>query len=147
MLKRISKKPRKLTECCPIRASDRFTINSGIAVGLMLLLGLGNGYNTVWKIFGSSNQLLAALALIVATCWLVARRQPVWYTLLPALFMLLTAVTALVRELVTKYIPGWPGTAPLAITAIVVLIMTAGIVISAINRWITIARRERLQTK
>ncbi|MFH1748195.1 MAG: carbon starvation CstA family protein [Planctomycetota bacterium] len=122
------------------RILKQYWVNSGIAVGLMLLLGLGNGYNTVWKIFGSSNQLLAALALIVATCWLVARQRPIWYTLLPALFMLVTAVTALIRELVTKYIPGWPGTAPLAVTAIVVLIMTAGIVIFALKRWVASGR-------
>jgi len=118
------------------RLLRHYWINSGIAVGLMLLLGLGNGYNVVWKIFGSANQLLAALALIVASCWLVARQRPVWYTLLPALFMLATSAYSLIYLLRTQYLAKWPSAAPLAITAIIVLIMTAGIVLLAIGRFV-----------
>lgn len=123
------------------RILQQYWINSGIAVGLMLLLGLGNGYNVVWKIFGSANQLLAALALIVTSCWLVARQRPVWYTLLPALFMLATSVYSLVYLLRTQYLANWPKTAPLAITAIIVLAMTVGIVILAISRFVAAGRR------
>jgi len=90
----------------------------------------------VWKIFGSANQLLAALALIVASCWLVARQRPVWYTLLPALFMLATSAYSLIYLLRTQYLAQWPSAAPLAITAIIVLIMTAGIVLLAIGRFV-----------
>jgi carbon starvation protein CstA len=79
--------------------------------------------------------LLAALTLIVATCWLISKRRPVWYTLLPALFMLTTSVWMLIRELVWKFVPAWSTSKPLAITTIVVLAMTAGIVASAIRRW------------
>ena len=118
-----------------LRALKYYWVNSGIAVGLMLLLGLGNGYQVVWKIFGSSNQLLAALTLIVATGWLVTRRRPVWYTLLPAIFMLVTSVTMMVRLLATEFLPGWPETAPLAITAVVVLLMSTGIVACVARRW------------
>ena len=118
-----------------LRALKYYWVNSGIAVGLMLLLGLGNGYQVVWKIFGSSNQLLAALTLIVATGWLATRRRPVWYTLLPAIFMLVTSVTMMVRLLATEFLPGWPETAPLAITAVVVLLMTVGIVACVVRRW------------
>lgn len=112
-----------------------YWVNSGIAVVLMLLLGWGNGYLVVWKIFGSANQLLAALTLVVATGWLISKRRPVWYTLLPAVFMLVTSVWMLVRLLVTDYLPNWRDQAPLAVTAVVVLAMTAGIVGSAVVRW------------
>ncbi len=115
-----------------------YWINSGLAVFLMLLLGWGNGYKVLWQIFGSSNQLLAALTLVVVTCWLVAKGRPVWYTLLPAIFMLITSVWMLIRLLVWTYIPNWSDPvspkAPLAITAIIVLIMTAGIVVLAIKK-------------
>jgi carbon starvation protein CstA len=116
-----------------------YWVNSGIAVGLMLLLGLGNGYEIVWKIFGSANQLLAALALVVATSWLISKRRPVWYTLLPAVFMMVTSVWMLVRLLVWDYLQDWSNKAPLAVTAIIVLAMTAGIVGCAVRRW---ARRD-----
>jgi carbon starvation protein len=102
----------------------------------MLLLGLGNGYKALWKIFGSSNQLLAALALLVATGWLLTHRRTIWYTLAPAVIMMVTAVTTMVYLLVTAYLPGWPGSAPLVITDLLVLAMTAGIIASAIRRWV-----------
>ena len=118
-----------------LKMLQHYWVNSGIAVALMLLLGLGNSYEVVWKIFGSSNQLLAALALLVATCWLVSHRRPIWYTLLPTVFMLVTSVTMMVRLLLGKYLPGWPATAALTITDIVVLAMTFGIIGLALRRW------------
>ncbi|MFQ5805141.1 MAG: carbon starvation protein A [Phycisphaerae bacterium] len=118
-----------------LRTLKYYWINSGIAVGLMLLLGLGNGYEIVWKIFGSANQLLAALTLVVATCWLFSKRRPVWHTLLPAVFMLATSVWMLLRLLVWDYLPNWEDMAPLAVTAIIVLAMTGGIIGATILRW------------
>ena len=122
-----------------LRFLRHYWVNSGIAVFLMLLLGWGNGYKVLWKIFGSANQLLAALTLVVATCWLISKRRPLWYTLLPAVFMLVTSVWMLIRLLITDYVPNWKDQAPLAITAVIVLLMTAGVVASAIRRWM---RRE-----
>ncbi|HSW30202.1 MAG TPA: carbon starvation CstA family protein [Longimicrobiales bacterium] len=114
----------------------QYWFNSGIAVGLMLLLGWGNGYAVVWQIFGSANQLLAALALVVATSWLVSKRRPVWYTLLPAAFMLVTSMWMLVRLLVWDYVPNWSTRAPLAVTAVIVLTMTTGVVGIAVRQWV-----------
>lgn len=113
-----------------------YWVNSGLAVLLMLLLGWGNGYVVVWQIFGSANQLLAALALVVATSWLFMKGRPVWYTLLPLVFMTATSVWMLVRLLVWDYLPNWSVRAPLAITAIIVLAMTAGVVVLAVHRWL-----------
>ena len=107
-----------------------------MAVALMLALALTNGYAALWPIFGSSNQLLAALALLVATCWLAARRRPVWYTLLPMLFMFATSITMMVRLLIVNYVPNWSTKAPLAVTAVIVLIATAGIILLALRRWV-----------
>jgi carbon starvation protein len=113
-----------------------YWVNSGIAVALMLLLGWGKGYKMLWDIFGSSNQLLAALALLVATTWLLHHRRTIWYTLLPALFMLVTSITMMVRLLVKKFIPGWPATAPLAVADILILVLTIGILGLTVRRWI-----------
>ncbi len=81
-----------------------------------------------------------AVALILATCWLLAHRRPIWYTLIPALFMLATSVTMLVRLLVWDHWPNWATKAPLAVTAVVVLAMTAGIAVLAAARWSGAAR-------
>lgn len=45
-------------------------------------------WRVFWNLFGSSNQLLAALALLAVTVWLRQRGRSVWYTLGPTVFML-----------------------------------------------------------
>jgi carbon starvation protein len=53
------------------------------------------GFATFWTIFGTSNQLLAALTLVGVSVWLHRTGRPVWFALLPAIFMLITTGTAL----------------------------------------------------
>jgi len=47
--------------------------------------------------------------------------------LLPAIFMLITSVTMLVRLLVVKYLPDWPGSAALVVADVLILALTAGL--------------------
>jgi carbon starvation protein len=61
-------------------------------------LGATGGYKLIWPIFGATNQLVAALALIVVSAWLVGVGKPRKYTLIPALFMLVTTVGALIYQ-------------------------------------------------
>ncbi|HSW46765.1 MAG TPA: carbon starvation CstA family protein [Phycisphaerae bacterium] len=112
-----------------------YWVNSGIAVALMLVLGWGNGYKSVWQIFGASNQLLAALALLVATCWLIRLRRPIRYIILPMLFMLATSITMLVKLLVVDYWPNLSTKLALAIADIVILAATAGVLALVLQRW------------
>jgi carbon starvation protein len=60
------------------------------------VLGLTGQWQRIWPTFGASNQLIAALALLVASCWLVRRGRPVAYTLVPACIMLVTTVGAFI---------------------------------------------------
>ena len=71
-----------------------------IVIALAGWLGLSGEWNEIWPIFGAANQLIAALALIVITSWLLSRRKPVLYTLIPTLFMLVTATAALIFKIV-----------------------------------------------
>ncbi|NLH43229.1 MAG: hypothetical protein GX448_15420 [Planctomycetes bacterium] len=123
-----------------LRSLQWYWVNSGIAVALMLLLGLGNGYAVVWSIFGSANQLLAALALWVGMIWLMSKGRQYWFALVPALFMFATSMTMLVRLLVTKYIPGWQagksGMLALLIADAVVLTMTVGVLALTVWNWL-----------
>jgi carbon starvation protein len=59
-------------------------------------------WNKIWPVFGASNQLVAALALFVLSCWLIARKKTIKFTLWPALFMFITTVAALLLQMV-KY--------------------------------------------
>jgi len=66
-------------------------ISTSFAVGTALLLafssGGGKGAFALWPLFGSINQLLGALALLVITIWLAKKKIPIAYTLIPLLFM------------------------------------------------------------
>lgn len=70
-----------------------------IAPPLFLILTSGEGaYRLFWTLFGTSNQLLAALTLLGITIWLKKSGRPAWFTLLPMLFvMFMTAWSLLVQ--------------------------------------------------
>lgn len=80
-----------------------------LAVGSCLLLAFGaggadgSGGMIIWPLFGTTNQLLAGLTLLVITVMLVHFRRPMWYTLAPLCFLLVMTVTALIFQLRTFY--------------------------------------------
>ena len=71
---------------------------TGIVIAPAALLAFTGSWKAIWPLFGSANQLTAALALLVITSWLLATRRPCWLTLLPAIFMLFTTIAALVWQ-------------------------------------------------
>jgi carbon starvation protein len=58
-------------------------------------------WRAFWNLFGSSNQLLAALALLGVTVWLHQKGKSVWYTLGPTIFMLLVTMWSLLLTVQT----------------------------------------------
>ncbi len=60
-----------------------------IAPPLFLIVTAGEGaYRLFWTLFGTSNQLLAALTLLGITVWLKKSGRPTWFILLPMLFVM-----------------------------------------------------------
>lgn len=57
-------------------------------------------WKKIWPIFGASNQLVAALTLLVISCWFLSKGKPTLYSLLPAFFMLITSISALLIKMV-----------------------------------------------
>lgn len=53
----------------------------------------------LWTLFGTTNQLLAGLTLLAATLYLRQRGKPIWYTGIPALFVLSATLTAMTQSL------------------------------------------------
>ncbi|GHC36455.1 carbon starvation CstA family protein [Aidingimonas halophila] len=76
-----------------------------LAVGSCLLLAFGaggadgSGGLIIWPLFGTTNQLLAGLTLLVITVMLVRLKRPMWYTLAPLCFLLVMTVAALLTQL------------------------------------------------
>ncbi len=73
---------------------NRWFASAAILV-LASALGATEGYKAIWPVFGAANQLVAALALIIITSYLVSRNRPSKFTLYPAYFMLITTLAAL----------------------------------------------------
>ncbi len=69
------------------------------AAGMAFFKPGGQGAMVLWPLFGSLNQLMAALALGVVTVYMAARKIPVWYTLLPMLVILTLTLWAMVENL------------------------------------------------
>ena len=53
----------------------------------------------LWQLFGTTNQVLAALALLAVTVYLLRRGKPLIYTLPPMLLMLVSTLSAMVTNL------------------------------------------------
>jgi len=70
-------------------------IASSFIVVFAAILGATESYKAIWPIFGASNQLVAALALIIVSSYLVGVKRPKAYTIYPAYFMLITTLAAL----------------------------------------------------
>jgi carbon starvation protein len=52
-------------------------------------------WSVFWLLFGTANQLLAALTLLGVTVWLLRTGRNWWYTAIPAVFMMVVTLTSL----------------------------------------------------
>jgi len=71
---------------------------------LLLAFGAGGasgaGGMIIWPLFGSTNQILAAMTLLVISVMLIRLGRPARYTLIPMIFILLTSFYAGVIKLI-----------------------------------------------
>ncbi len=110
-----------------------YFFNAFVCVALMYILAYSNAFAAIWPIFGSANQLLASLALIAVSAWLAGRKKTAWFTLLPAVFMMITTLYSLVSLLVNQYLP--KHNLALAVTDVALIILCIGVIVLALRRW------------
>ncbi len=94
----------------------------------------GKGGLILWPLFGATNQLLAGLAFLVIALFLWRRNIPVWFIVLPLLFMLIVPAWAMLSDL-NKWLnsdqPNW-----VVITfGITTLVLEAWMLVEAIIIW------------
>lgn len=77
-------------------------VATAITVVLGILLGL-NGYEKIWALFGSANQLLAALALLAVATWLSNIGKDNKMFLIPMAFMLCVTIASLWINTVSQF--------------------------------------------
>ena len=104
---------------------------TGLAVSACLVLAfgatppgapLGTGGMAIWPLFGTTNQLLAGLTLLVISIMLVQRGRPSRYTLTPMIFVTTMALWSALIQLRTLYEGG----------RLVLMIIDVAIIICAI---------------
>jgi len=62
--------------------------------------GLGSGGYLLWPLFGTSNQLLAGISLLLVSIWLKKKGRPIIYTALPMVFLLCMTLWAMIQQVV-----------------------------------------------
>ncbi len=75
-------------------------VAAGIMAGIAYLLAIGTYGGKpagllLWPLFGTTNQLLAALVFATITIYLLKRRQPTWITGIPLVLVAVTTVYAM----------------------------------------------------
>mmetsp|Transcript_13460 Transcript_13460/g.6616 ORF Transcript_13460/g.6616 Transcript_13460/m.6616 type:complete len:577 (+) Transcript_13460:1481-3211(+) len=88
--------------------------------------GTGKGALTLWPLFGSANQLLAGLALLVVTIYLARKKVPAVYTSIPMIFMIIMTGWVMILNLQKFYsVSEW-------------LLFSIGLIIFLLEIWVTI---------
>lgn len=110
-----------------------YIFNALLCVFLMYILAYKNAFLVIWPIFGSANQLLASLALIAVSVWLVNRKKTAWFTVLPAVFMMITTIYSLIILLFDKYLP--KHNIMLSVVDILLIVFSTGVIFLSIRKW------------
>jgi carbon starvation protein len=107
------------------------TITSMVLTMLLVLTGT---WVYLWQLFGASNQLMAALSLLIVTVWLREQKKNPSFALYPTLFMYITTLAATLvtaRNLYVTIVPrgGSEAAGAWAMIAIAVLLFLTALVI------------------
>ena len=109
-----------------------YWVNSAVAVGLMLVFALTRAQNALWTVFATSNQLLAAMVLSLASLWLLKQKRRIWFAFIPAVAMLITTATNLVL-LLLKFLKAPGENLTLLIADIVIMVITTYLFVAGIR--------------
>jgi carbon starvation protein len=69
-------------------------LNTAIAAFGMYALSRWNVLPVLWRVFGSANQMMAAMALLVIAVWMRAHGRRFLFALIPCAFMFVTTLTS-----------------------------------------------------
>ncbi len=99
--------------------------------------------STIWPMFGTANQLLAAVALAVATSAIInaGKARYAWVTFVPMVFVAATTLSAGWLNITDNFIPlmsiagkGFEGAINIAMT-VVIMVCAVVVLIEAARRW------------
>ncbi len=95
-----------------INAIKKNSVSTLLSVGTCMLISFGagglsgKGGMIIWPLFGTTNQLMAGLTLLIITVSLLKLKRKVWFTILPMVFLLIVATIALFLQLYSFFQAG-----------------------------------------
>ena len=92
------------------------------------LLAVTNSYETLWKLFGTSNQLIASITMIGISAFFISKKTNVKFIVIPAVFVLITTLSALVY--LTFRSGGYVGEGNYVLAGISMLMFILGIYVA-----------------
>jgi carbon starvation protein len=109
-------------------------VGSIVALLLTLLFVWVIPWLTIWLAFGASNQLMAGLALLLVSLWLMSEGRRHNWALYPAIFMIITTIAALLWVAYTNLLVSLPTatSAQAALAAILVGVICLVLVVAAV---------------
>ena len=114
-----------------IPALKNVHIGAIVALILSLIVIWTGVWQTIWVLFGGANQMMASLALLIITIWLLSQKKPAAWTFWPFVFMYITTIAALIYKGYVAFAAAAAGTKVagniIAGVIAVVLIVCAGI--------------------
>lgn len=127
----------EMGETLRLRILDNRYLASGIAVAVIAFFSLYEmgGRPTglaLWRLFGTTNQLLAGLALLAVTLYLQQRGKNFWFTGIPMLFMLVSTLTAMVDNLRDFYTTWGEGGGALFVVGSILLVLAVWLAVEAV---------------
>jgi len=122
----------ELAEAYHVRLLTNRFVAGALGIGAALLLAItqggGEGGLALWPLFGTTNQLVAGVTLLLVSIWLQRHGRPVVYTLVPMLAVGGVTAWAMTGNLIAYY----------ADFADLWLLALSGTLILALDVWITL---------
>ena len=123
--------PKQMTPAQRVLTNKYFATVITLFFGYLLTLG---GYSNVWPLFGSANQLLAALVLIALAVFLKTTGRTGWTLYIPMFVMLAVTFTALIQKTIALVSNFMSGNATLLVDGlqfvVAVLLMVLGVMVA-----------------
>ena len=109
------------------KLKDRFLVTLIVLIPAWLL-AITNSYQTLWRLFGTSNQLIASITLIGVAAYFISQKIKVKFILIPMFFVLVTTLYSLVY--LTFRTGGYLSEGNFALVIISMLMFILGIMVS-----------------
>ena len=118
----------EIGETLRLRVLDNRFVSSTLAVVVIAIfafykIGGKPAGLALWRLFGTTNQLLAGLALLAVSLYLYQRGKNPWYTAVPMVFMAVSTIAAMFSNLRDFYAQWDEGGSILFVIGLVLLVL------------------------